>query len=204
MSLTFASSIPRGAIIGQQPTFGIVAPLTLLVDVFELFNNGDQGSFGVTLFDVYGALSDQDAASYTFGAATIASIFARPIPDAWQGQTIKIFVECCHTTAALTGTGTPPDDQVRWEFGYQLAAAGVAAVDLGPSNDGTAPNEINTNLQLGTAQADVLYAEIAEIAIGVNDRFLYGRITRDANDGTNDGLSGNCHVLGLHHTIPPP
>lgn len=202
MPLTFASSIPRGAVIGQPPTFGIVSPLTLLVDVVELIGNGNQGSPVVGNVDVYGALSDQDAADYTFGAVTIASIFARPIPDRWQGQTIKIFIACCHTTGSLTGTGSPPDDQVRWEFGYQLAAAGVAAVDLGASNDGTAPNEINTNVQLGIAQADVLYVEVAPIAIGANDRFLYGRITRDANDA-DDGLSGNCHVLGLHHTISP-
>ncbi len=205
MSLTFMSSIPRGAIIGQPSTviFEVVPLHLLFVDVLELVNHGNQGSFAVGTFDIYAALSDQDAATYTFGGATIASSWARPIPDIWQGQTIKLFMMCCHTTGGLTGTGSPPDDQVRWEFGYQLAEAGVAVVDLGASNDGTAPNEVNTNVQLGVAQADILYAEIASIAIGANDRFLYGRITRNALDSANDGLSGNCHSIGIHGTIPP-
>ena len=203
MPLTFASSIPRGAVIGQPPTFGIIKPEELFVDVDEIINNGSAfgGSFAISRQAAFTG-SNQDAGLFSHGAAFESCYFCRPIENKWQGATIKMYALVYHKTGSLTGTGTPPDDQVRLEVGYETLADLTAYVDLGVQNDGTAPHEVNTNQQLGTAIDRPLYLEVAEIAIGASDRILHGRFTRDANDATNDGLGGGMYCIGIFFAIP--
>lgn len=203
MALTHASSIPRGAVIGQPPTFGIIPPLTLFVDVEEMLNNGSalSGSSALSRQLAFTG-SNQDAAVYFHGATHNFCTFVRPIPDAWQGATIKLYGKMYHRTGGLTGTGSPPDDQIKIEAGWETVASGVTHVDLGTRNDGTAPHETNTNQQLGTAVDSPLYVEVAEIAIGVSDRILHGRLTRDASDSSDDGLGAGMWCVGIFGAIP--
>lgn len=160
------------------------------IDVEELLANGS----GVARGDAF-ATGNTDSAAFD-GTGADRTYFTRPVPDEWQGQQIRWYVILHHRVGALTGSGSPPDDQIRLESGWATAADNAAYVDLGITGDGTAPNENNENIQLGVTVDAPIWHLIATIIVGVADRFVHMRITRDAVDTGNDGLAGDTHILG--------
>lgn len=161
------------------------------IDVEELINNGS----GVARQNAFSTGGNTDAVAFD-GTGADRSYFTRPIPDEWQGQQIRFYVLWHHVTGALTGTGSPPDDQIRLESGWETLADQVAYVDLGVTGDGTAPHENNENLQLGVTTNAVLWHLIATVPLAATDRFFHGRITRDAIDTGNDGLAATALCMG--------
>ena len=174
------------------------------VDILEVVAHGSAfgGSTAITAALPFTG-SDQRAAVFTFGAVFMSTYFTRPLPDVWQGQTIEVQAWIAHTTGSLTGAGSPPDDQVKIEFGYETLADATTYVDLGVQNDATAPHETDSNIQLGTTQQLFSRFLVASILVGATDRFLHCRFTRDANDA-DDGLSGVMYLAGLDIFLPPP
>jgi len=143
------------------------------------------------------AVNNMDAATFDWGSIADDFFHMVPIPPAWQGETIEVAILLHHRKAGLAGTGSPPDDQVRMELGYDLGADD-AIVNLGPSNDGTAPNELNVEQQLGTtvdAPTLVSLTGGAGIAVGASDTYLWLRCTRNAGHA-NDGLSATLYSTG--------
>jgi hypothetical protein len=129
--------------------------------------------------------------------------FTRPIPAAWAGLNIQLLVYHHHDKSGLSGSGSPPDDQVHWELGYETLADGVAFVDLGDSNDGTAPHEVSTNVQLGTTQEAPKFSVLATIAVGASDKIIHARITRPQGHA-DDGLNAGIFVLMFGYRLEPP
>lgn len=168
----------------------------IIIDTEEILNN----SSGVTLLGAFASANEDSAVFDT--AANDRTYFSRPIPDEWQGETIEWRALLHHRTGSLTGTGSPPDDQVKLECGFALLADTIVYVDLGTTNDGTAPNEIDQTVQLGTIQEAVIWHLISSILIGPSDRFFHGRFNRDGVDA-DDGLAGNLHVISMALLLPP-
>jgi hypothetical protein len=162
----------------------------IFIDIEELIAQGS----GVSRTYAF-APSNQRAATFGPSPEVDRTYFTRHIPDSWQGKNILVYLLCSHRTGALTGTGSPPDDQVRLEIGWETLADAVAYVDLGVRNDATAPHESDVNQQLGTTQEAVLWVLGATIATSGSDRFLHVRVTRDGADAL-DGLSGALQVSG--------
>ncbi len=158
----------------------------IYIDDRELFQHADSGTgrYGFVGFGNY------DAHIFRWGGVNDRTYFSRAVPDSWQGETIQLYGCYSHNTAGLTGAGSPPDDQIGMEIGYAVTADLIAVPDLGTLNDGTAPNEIDDNVQLGVTQVAPLWRLHGSIAIGATDRFIHVRSTRAAA-GANDGLSGS-------------
>lgn len=194
------------AIIGRPPDLGVPpTPENFFVDVEEIIRNGGtEGGSGsaVGLGSSIFVNSSQQTANFTFGATTIAAISTRPIPKLWQGKDVGLWALISHNAAGLTGGGSPPDDQVAWEIGWETMASSVAYADLSHENDGTAPHEQDTNVQIGTVIDQPIYRLLATIPIGAADEVIHFRVTRDANDA-DDGLAATLEVLGFFLGVVP-
>ena len=147
--------------------------------------------------------ADQDGAVFTWGgSATPMTEFTRSIPADWAGSNIQLLVYHHHDESGLAGSGSPPDDQVHWELGYETLADGVAFVDLGDSNDGTAPHEVSTIVQLGTTQEAPKFNVLATITTGASDKVIHARVTRPQGHA-DDGLDANIYVLMFGYRLEP-
>ena len=162
----------------------------LFIDVDELISNGS----GVSRVNAFSTGGNTDGAAFD-GTGADRTYFSRAVPDEWRGQQIGFYVLLHHLVGALTGTGSPPDDQIRLESGWETLEDQTAYVDLGTA-EGGAPHETNENLQLGVTTNAVLWHLVAFVPMAATDRFFHARITRDAVDTGNDGLAGNAICMG--------
>ncbi len=163
----------------------------IFIDIEELLQN----SSGVARVVAF-ATGNGDGAAFGQASQVDRTYFSRAIPDEWQNGSVGIYMLLHHRTGGLAGTGSPPDDQVKLETGWAVIADAIAYPDLGTRNDGTAPNEADENLQLGVTIEAVLWHLLATATIGIADRFIHVRITRDASDTGDDGLAGNMVSVG--------
>lgn len=163
----------------------------IFIGVEEMIEHGS----GVARGNAF-AVNNMDGCVFRWGAVADDFFAVIPLPSTWQGETIDVEILLHHRTGGLSGGGA--DDVVRMEFGYELNTDGSAVVDLGPNNNGTAPNEANQEPQLGTtidAPKLVSLTGGSGIVVGASDVFLWIRVTRNANHA-NDNLSGNILSTG--------
>lgn len=209
---TLDNAVPNATLDGSVPdaglqisTSGFVPGPTppeddeaiMWIDFDELFENADSGTQRKLVFD---PLANAEAHVFRGGGTQDRTYFIRDIPDAWQGRTVQLYGKFSHLTAGLTGTGTPPDDEVQLDLGWFIGAAGVALPNLGTINDGTAPNEASVLFQLGVTQKAPLWQLIQNFAFGALDRTLYIRINCN---GPAQGFAGFTYNQGFA-LVPVP
>lgn len=141
------------------------------------------------------AHANLEAAVFTWGAsANHRSYIGVPIPSEWQGENINITLLAHHKSSGLSGGGA--DDQVYFEFSYELLSGGVAS-DLDTENGGTgAGTESNVSTELGTAEDAPKQIKLIEnLSVGANDTWLWARYNRPQGNA-NDTLDAAIYVIG--------
>ena len=191
MPLTFASSIPRGAIIGQ--------PLVTITEeeIEDMFvpasanNVSPFGTIGVVaehIPDLFSAWNNHNLPAWGDGGVEgMSATF--PIQQ-WQGKTIEVFFIFGHTHPTATG-----------DIRVQLDVGPRAAKEVeGAPNDAASFRTLSTltvNAGAGLEQDVFNYVSVGTFDVGASDIAALFEFKRLGTDGA-DNFAGSIGAVGCH------